>query len=43
MRILARLRQLFRVRAKTPEEQAKEAELLARQRDFELGKARYRN
>jgi hypothetical protein len=43
MGLLERLRRLLRSRAKAPEDQLREAELLARQRDFELKKARYRN
>lgn len=41
--LIDRLRSLLRRRPKTLEDRAKEAELLARQRDFELSKARYRN
>jgi hypothetical protein len=43
MRLLERLGRLLRRRPKSAEDRLKEAELLARQRDFELTKARYRN
>ena len=41
--LIEKLRAFLRLKPRTPEDQLKEAERLARQRDFELTKARYRN